>query len=114
MTATVTPGTYRWIAVETFRNIDPYEPTLSTVRVKPLPNQGVTTDLRVECSREVRYQYPVGTVFALKAKVIHREDTPLVYSHFSWSYHVLDRKQAEEMIARKELGFFQQAKTHWW
>lgn len=112
--ATVPNGTYRWIAVETFPNTDPYEPSDARVRVRPLPEQGVPTHLRVECARDIRLDYPIGTVFALKAKIIEREGTPLIYSYFKWEYHVLDRETAKGMIKTGTLGFFANAKRFWY
>lgn len=103
----------RWIAVETFSNHNPYEPTNTSVRVRPLPNQGVPTSLRVECDRHLRFAHPVGTVFAMQAKIIDHEGTPLIYSYFGWKCHVIEREKAEKMIANGELGFFHSAKSTW-
>lgn len=33
------------------------------VRVRPLPDQGLPTDIVIECSREIREMYPIGTRF---------------------------------------------------
>src|SRR5690349_11874214 len=46
------------IIVETFRAHR--ETSSSSVRVRPLPGQGFSTTLRVECSKSMRQQYPVG------------------------------------------------------
>lgn len=43
-------------------------------RVRPLPNQGVPTDLFVECLKSIRKQYPIGTIFIAKSlKVCNKE-----------------------------------------
>ena len=54
------------IAVETIANCG--ELSTATRRVKPLPGQGVSENLRVECSKEMRDKYPLGSVFKITAK----------------------------------------------
>ena len=49
------------IIVETFRA--PGEKSHSPVRVRPLPNQGLSTDISVECSKQMRNAFPVGQLF---------------------------------------------------
>lgn len=45
------------------------------VRVRPLPNQGLSTDLVIECSKQVRERYPLGTRFTTEnVKVCVKSD----------------------------------------
>jgi hypothetical protein len=88
---------YRSILIETFRN--PGEPSGASIRARPLPGQGLNTNMRVECSSKMRNNYPVGTVFIVKAQVIDKEGgTTFLYTHFNWEYSVVSRSEAEERI----------------
>ena len=61
------------------------EHTDAKIRVRPLPNQGLDTDLRIECPRKVRKEYPVGTKFEMDVKMCQREDGAyFLYNHYSW------------------------------
>lgn len=92
-------GSYKQYLVETFRN--PGEPSDATIRVRPLDGQGVSTGLRVECNREMRHLYPVGTIFRITAKLTSREGgTPFLYSHHSSDFDVLNSGEVE-MLAIK-------------
>jgi hypothetical protein len=39
------------------------DPETAKIRVRPLPNQGLPTNLVIECSKSERERYPVGTKF---------------------------------------------------
>jgi len=44
------------------------------VHVRPVPNQEpYETTMHVECSKDLSYDYPVGTQFRIKAKISQRE-----------------------------------------
>ena len=61
------------------------EPTDAKIRVRPLPNQGLDTDLRIECPRKVRKEYPVGTQFEMEVKMCQREvGGYYLYNHKNW------------------------------
>lgn len=91
---------YRRIAIETFRN--PGEASGSDVRARPLPDQGLDTSMRVECSSRMREEYPVGTVFIVRAKVTNRDGgQPFLYTHFNWPYEVVDRSLVGERLLLK-------------
>ena len=64
-------GHYRTIAIESFRN--PGEPSSASVRARPLPGQGLSTEIRVECSSKMRKNYPLGTIFIVQAQLIDKE-----------------------------------------
>lgn len=67
------------IIVETYR---PHgDASSASIRVRPLPGQGFDTALRVECSRSMRAQYPVGALLKLEVKLTDREGTPFLCAH---------------------------------
>lgn len=75
---------HKIIKVETFIP-ESHEFTDATIRVRPLDGEGVSTDLRVECPRKIREEYPVGTVFRMKVKMCQREDDSYyLYNHYNW------------------------------
>jgi hypothetical protein len=63
------------IIVETFYATG--EKTISPVRVRPLPGQGFSISMRVECSKEMRVAYPVVQLFVMNVKVVIRLDSPV-------------------------------------
>lgn len=81
---------YQWITVESY-----YESGSGlhgNVHVRPLPGQGpFKTNYRVECSHDMLDPkiYPVGTKFSIRAKVINRQGTPIVYTNYKWPYEVI-------------------------
>lgn len=96
-------GYYRRVAIETYPNYG--EPSPSSIRARPLPGQGFSTEMKVECSKRMRFAHPVGTVFIVQAQVTDREDgTPFLYTSWQWKYEVVDREVAEAMIAAGDLG----------
>jgi hypothetical protein len=75
---------HRIIKAETFVPTT-HEPTNAKVRVRPVEGQGLSTDLRIECPRHVRKEYPVGTSFEMQVKMCQREDGAyFLYNHYSW------------------------------
>ncbi len=95
-------GLYRLIAIETYCN--PGEPSSAGVRARPLPGQGLPADIKVECSRKVREEHPIGTVFVVKAQLTDREGGAMfLYSSWQWPCEVVSRKEAEARISRGEL-----------
>lgn len=67
------------LIVETYR---PHgDASSASIRVKPLPGQGIDTALRVECSRSMRAHYPVGALLKLEVRLTDREGTPFLYAH---------------------------------
>ncbi len=84
------------IIVETFRARG--ENSASPVRVRPLAGQGFSTELRVECSKSMRAQYPVGTLFRLDVRLIHRLATPLLYAHHAAPFERVGSDEAYRFI----------------
>lgn len=81
---------YQDIIVESF-----YPSDLSgrhgDVHIRPTPNQEPYLEsMFVECSKDLSYNYPVGTRFRIKAKIVYKASgTAFIYSHYLWSYTVL-------------------------
>ena len=90
---------YKYYAVETFS--PGYEKSSASVRVRPLAGQGLSTDMRVECSRQMRKNHPIGTIFKIQAKLTTREGgTPFLFSSHTWPYTLLTTEQAEDFIQK--------------
>ena len=62
------------------------------IHVRPLPGQDPFTPyMFVECPNAMKYNYPVGTRFRIKAKITDKEGgTPFAYMHYTWPFEVLD------------------------
>ena len=55
--------------------------------------------MRVEYSRTVRYQYPVGTLFLIQAKLVTREGgTTFLYAHPSTAYRVITDTESRKIL----------------
>lgn len=68
------------IIVETFRN--PGEPSSSPIRVRPVEGQGFAASVRVECSRALRENAPIGARFRLNVTVkIYQSGAMCLYSN---------------------------------
>src|SRR5690606_35302543 len=51
------------------------DPETGRIRVRPLPGQGLPTNLVIECSKHERERYPLGTKFmAVDVKVCSKPD----------------------------------------
>ena len=93
---------YRRVAIETFKNLGEASPR--KLRARPLPGQGLTMATRVECSEAMRMDYPVGTVFIVKARISNREgSSDFLYTHYNWPYEVVERRVAEALIIKGQL-----------
>jgi hypothetical protein len=90
---------YRFFIIETYENRG--EPSSKRIRARPLPGQGVSTSLKLECSVPMRERHAVGTLFKVDCKVTDREGTPFLYRHYSWPYEVVTQQVAEEFIANE-------------
>lgn len=80
---------YKPVIVETFRQQG--EPSDANLRVRPVSGQGLPVQMRVECSRDMRTKYPVGTKFRIKAKITNKEGgQEFLYSHYNSKFEVLE------------------------
>lgn len=62
------------------------------IHVRPIAGGRYPTDMRVECPRSMKRNYPVGTRFQIKAKLTDREGgTPFLYTSFHWKFDVISR-----------------------
>lgn len=60
------------------------------VHVRPCPGQGLPTNLHIECSKRLTRDYPVGTVFRIRAKLTDREGSgEFLYSYHGWRVDVV-------------------------
>jgi hypothetical protein len=60
------------------------------VVVRPIAGQEFSPDLKVECSRDINKNYPVGTRFKIKAKLTDRQGSkPFLYSSYKWPFEVV-------------------------
>jgi hypothetical protein len=86
------------IIVESFLN--PGEPSDASRRVRPLPGQGFSTEMRVECSKAMRFAYPVGQLFRLTVQLKSREGGPdFLYSYHGDEWRPVTRSEASAFIA---------------
>jgi hypothetical protein len=90
---------YRYFIIQTYRNIG--EPSSRKIRAHPLPGQGVSTTLNVECSVPMREHHPPNTLFKVDCKVTDRKGTPFLYRHYSWPYEVVTRRDADKFIEQQ-------------
>lgn len=60
------------------------------IHIRPRPDQGLPTSLQVECSKKLMRDYPVGTVFKIRAKLTDREGGgEFLYSYHGWRVDVV-------------------------
>jgi hypothetical protein len=81
---------YDWIEVESFIP-DRTSGLHGKVHIRPVPGGPFPTTLRVECSKAMSRNYPVGTRFRIKAKLTDMQGTPFIYSSWQWKYEVLSQ-----------------------
>jgi len=58
---------YRKIVIETYSGAR--EGSTGAPPARPLPGQGLDTNLKVECSGSMRRNHPIGTKFLIEAKL---------------------------------------------
>jgi hypothetical protein len=86
---------YRQIVIENYKDWSEG----GRIRARPLPGQGYSTNLNVECSKSMREKHPAGTKFLIWAKLTTAEHgVPFLYSSYKWAYEVYDEKQAKKFI----------------
>ena len=96
------PKGYFYVAVERCPNLGSSN---ASVRVRPLPGQGLDCSMYVECSRSMRNRLTDKTVAVIQAKLTSRESgTPFLYSYFGDSYEIISREEAVDRISRGEFG----------
>jgi hypothetical protein len=89
------------ILVETFYANS--EKSSSPIRVRPVAGQGLSTQMRVECSKRMRYACPVGQKFLLEAKIVHHEaGSSFLYSNYREKWYPVDEKEAQDFLRSSE------------
>ena len=90
------------IVVETYLSIG--ENSRSNIRARPLLGQGISPETKVECSKSIRENYPIGQLFVIP---VHWKSTSEMESCLYVSYRSLDlmkpvtREQAKEFLLRE-------------
>lgn len=81
---------YAYIIVESFFVSDTAG-RHGPVHIRPISGQDpYLTSMFVECAKSLSYDYPVGTKFRIKAKIVTKASgTTFIYSHYSWPFTVL-------------------------
>jgi hypothetical protein len=68
------------------------------IHVRPLLGQGFD-GLEVECAREMRYAYPVGTKFKVTAKLSDKEGgAPYLKAPYAWGFTKISRSTAYRFL----------------
>lgn len=81
---------YQMVKVESYRPAQT-SGLHGAVHIRPCAGQDLPTTLHVECSKALSRDYPVGTVFRIRAKRTDREGSgEYLYSHHSWQYEVIE------------------------
>ena len=90
------------LLVETFDS-GPVSGRHGTKHVRALPGQGVDTTLVVECNREMRDLFPLGTMFLITAKLTDRSGGGMyLKSPNPRSYSVVTKAQARSFLAHRK------------
>lgn len=80
---------YSWVQVESY-TADRTSGLHGTVHIRPVPGEQYPTNLRVECSKSMSRDYPVGTRFRIWAKLTDKEGgRPFLYTSWRWKFEVL-------------------------
>jgi hypothetical protein len=78
---------YRYVVVESYHETG--SGLHGDVHIRPVRAEGFSPGIRVECSKSLTRDYPVGTKFRIKAKLTDKEDGgEFLYSYFGWKYEV--------------------------
>jgi hypothetical protein len=81
----------RFVIVETFVPLG--EPSNASIRVRPVPEEGFPEGTRVQCSRNMRKNYPIGTRFRLHLTLRETGDGPCLYAHHDAPFEVVEARQ---------------------
>jgi len=75
------------------------EPSEKAIRARPLLGQGLSTEMKVECSSKMRNRYPIGTKIVIQCKVTDRKGgLPFLYSHYNSPYRVVTGAEAADFV----------------
>lgn len=93
---------YRDVIIETYCHTGGN--SKHSIRARPLPSQGLSTSMRVECSSSMREGHPTGTLFKVRAKIKDTVQEPHLYTSWQWPYQIVSAKEAADFIAKKAWG----------
>ena len=83
--------------VEAFKADD--EKSRSPIRVRPVAGQGLSTTMRVECSKSMRTAYPIGQKFCINARITQRLGSPdFLYSNYRDEWNPISDEEAQKFI----------------
>ena len=77
----------RHVVVETF--IPAGEPSDAEIRVRPVKEGGFPDGTRVQCSRRMRTNHPIGSRFRIYLRLRETGDGPCLYAHHQAPYVVV-------------------------
>lgn len=78
---------YRYVIVQTVRDT-----TRNKIVARPVEGEAFPVSMHVECSKEIRNNYPLGTRFRVKALIKHPkglDDRPHLYSSYKFPFDVV-------------------------
>lgn len=79
---------YRTVVVESYHESG--SGLHGDVHIRPVASEGLPKGIRVECSKVLTRDFPVGTRFRIKAKLTDKEGGgEFLYSYFGWKFEVL-------------------------
>lgn len=93
---------YRDVIIETFRHTGGN--SKHSIRARPLPGQGLSTSMRVECSSSMREGHPPGTLIKVRAKIKDTVQEPHLYTSWQWAYEIVNAQDAADFIEKKAWG----------
>ena len=83
--------------VETFKADG--EKSRSPIRVRPVAGQGLSTTMRVECSKSMRTAFPIGQKFCINARITQRLGSPdFLYSNYRDEWNPISDEEAQKFI----------------
>lgn len=90
---------YRYVIIETYKHTG--GGSKHFIRARPLPGQGLSPMMRVECSSSMRNKYPIGTLIKVWAKLKNTDLEPHLYTFWQWKHEVITQEEANDFIAKK-------------
>ena len=87
---------YFYVVIETFETLGEF--SHNSIRARPIPGQGLSTSMRVECSTAMRKKYPVGSKIKIWAQKKQTGSSLHLYTHYSWEYKILTDQEVEVFI----------------
>lgn len=93
---------YFQVLVESFYS-GPVSGRHGPIHVRPVAGQGVDTRLYVECSKEMRELFPVGSMFLVTAKYSNKKDgIEFLKAPYHWGYSHVSPEQARRFLSTRK------------